>query len=567
MAISALRNTHAAVALTSQLKQTSWPILPLVAIHGAAIGIMALTESTPVSMLFFLLTWGLLNCFWLALARRPLLAGFISLALIAGLVALSAFKHAVMWMTIDFLDVMLIDFGTVTYLLTIYPALRPIGVALIVVAIIAAALLWRYDSSRVSRRAAVLGCVACLGGLIALAFVAPGNWWEVFSKKSFVSKFSRSGVAQVSELMTHGYMEADATVADTLPQPVDCVPPATRAHIVLIHDESGFDIRAAPGIKVPAGYGSHFLSFDGKARRFLVESYGGASWYAEFNVLAGLSARSFGRFAYFLPRVAAGRVHRGLPLALRRCGYRTFSFYPADAEFMSAKAFHASTGLDHFFDYRDMGTKHVEPDSFYYDFAATKLRHEHGAGPMFAYVYHAANHAPYNRAWRPNLLPGWHDPGNTPEVDEYLRRQTRGAQDYRAFVERLRRDFPDEPFLLVRYGDHQPTFSTFIMDPDLDEASIALRMRNYDRRYLSTYYVIDTINYQPVDMAAALETLDGAYLPLVIQRIIGLPLDPSFVEQQKVFERCGGIFYGCASGAEARRFNRMLLDAGFLKRL
>jgi hypothetical protein len=36
----------------------------------------------------------------------------------------------------------------------------------------------------------------------------------------------------------------------------------------------------------------------------------------EYNVLSGLSARSFGRFAYYVTRIAAGRVKRGLPTAL-----------------------------------------------------------------------------------------------------------------------------------------------------------------------------------------------------------------------------------------------------------
>ena len=69
----------------------------------------------------------------------------------------------------------------------------------------------------------------------------------------------------------------------------------------------------APGIKVPDGYGAHFKSFDGKERNFLVEGNGGPSWFTEYNVLEGLSARSFGRFAYFVTRIAAGRVNRGLP--------------------------------------------------------------------------------------------------------------------------------------------------------------------------------------------------------------------------------------------------------------
>jgi len=31
--------------------------------------------------------------------------------------------------------------------------------------------------------------------------------------------------------------------------------------------------------------------------------------------------------------------------------------------------------------------------------------------------------------------------------------------------------------------------------------------------------------------------------------------------------RCQGIFYACRGGAEARRFNRLLLDAGWIHRL
>ena len=47
----------------------------------------------------------------------------------------------------------------------------------------------------------------------------------------------------------------------------------------------------------------------------------------------------------------------------------------------------------------------------------------------------------------------------------------------------------------------------------------------------------------------------------------GLPRDASFVEQKKVLERCNGLFYRCNRGAEARRFNRLLIDAGLIKGL
>jgi hypothetical protein len=369
--------------------------------------------------------------------------------------------------------------------------------------------------------------------------------------------------------LTHGLLESDAVAASgpALGHDGTCEPPAKLPHVILIHDESSFDIRVAPGIKVPEGYGPHFRSFDGKARKLLVESFGGASWYAEFNALTGLSSRSFGRFAWFLPRMAAGRIERGLPLALRRCGFRTFSFYPAASAFMSAKNFQMSTGVEKFYDYRDMGTKNVEPDSFYYDAAARIMRADDGNGPMFAFVYLANNHFPFERYRGEDFLPGWHDPGNTPEVDEYLRRQARSVIDYAAFRERLRQDFPGERFLLVRYGDHQPAFPTGIIDPELDEASIAPRMKAFDPRYFTTYYAIDTINYTPKDLTSALDTLDAPYLPLAILETIGVPLDVSFAEQKKIFTRCGGIFYACGAGAEARRFNRLLINAGYIKGL
>src|SRR5450755_2095810 len=146
-------------------------------------------------------------------------------------------------------------------------------------------------------------------------------------------------------------------------------------NIVMIHDESSFDIRQANGIKVPAGYGSHFKSYDGKERKFLTESNGGPSWFTEYNVLAGLSSRSFGRFSYFVTRIASGRVERGLPLALRRCGYDTISLYPAYGAFMSARSFQTTTSIQHFYDARDLGARDVEPDSFFYD-KALKLMSE-----------------------------------------------------------------------------------------------------------------------------------------------------------------------------------------------
>jgi hypothetical protein len=52
-----------------------------------------------------------------------------------------------------------------------------------------------------------------------------------------------------------------------------------------------------------------------------------------------------------------------------------------------------------------------------------------------------------------------------------------------------------------------------------------------------------------------------------VQEAAGLPLHSSFLEQKKILMRCKGPFYACAGGAEARHFNRMLIDTGLITNL
>ena len=546
-----------------------WRLGLLATPHIVALAIMLATEFTATAMAAFLLAWGILNFVWIAVLRRPAVAAVLSLTMMTVLVLLSQLKYHVLMMTASFVDVMIVDTDTVSFLFTIFPALRWI-VALSVLALAPLIVFaWRFDPFRLRRVPALALAVGCIGWLTVLELQFPMAPFEAFYGGNLVSSFARSGVDAVAELLTHGLMESDAVAADRL-QPVaaaECEPAGKPPHIILIHDESSFDIRTAPGIKVPPGYGAHFRSFDGKERNFLVEGAGGPSWYTEYNVLEGLSARSFGRFSYFVTRIAAGRVERGLPDALRRCGYRTFSLYPALGAFMSARSYQMTTGVQHFFDQHDLGTKKIEPDSFFFDAAARMIEREHNRSPMFVFVYLAANHFPWDYRYRPDLMPQWQDLGNPPPVDEYLRRQALSAQNYADFLERLKREFPEESFLIVRFGDHQPDFASHLIEPGLDDADIERRLMAWDHRYFTTYYAIDALNFTPVDVSSALDTLEGPYLPLVVQEAAGLPLGPSFAEQKKILQRCNGLFYGCANGAEARHFNRMLIDAGLIKNL
>jgi len=365
--------------------------------HFVALGIMAATEYGLERRLAFLLAWTLLNCFWLALLRRPAVSAGISLAIVAVLVLLSELKFRVLLMTVNFLDLMVIDQDTIAFLFTIFPGLNWIVFAALGAGIPVFLVLWRFDSFRTPRMLSAAGAVASIAGLIGVSHAVPMEPYEAFYGNNHVSGFARSGIDAITDLITNGFMESDAVAADRLKSAdLTCQPAHKLPHILLVHDESSFDIRRAPGVKVPPGYGAHFRSFDDKQRNFIVEGAGGPSWYTEYNVLAGLSARSFGRFAYFVTRIAAGRVERGLPHALRRCGYQTFSLYPAFGAFMSAGSFQKTVGFQNFYDATALGTSDVEPDQFYYDAAARMIERQRSKGPMFVYVYLAANHFPWD---------------------------------------------------------------------------------------------------------------------------------------------------------------------------
>jgi phosphoglycerol transferase MdoB-like AlkP superfamily enzyme len=538
----------------------------IAAMHVVAFVIMALTEFGWISAVLALLFWAFLNFAFLVALRRPGIAAALSLGVITILVVLSQFKFSILWMVINFFDVLIIDSDTIGFLLSIFPDLRTILIIAALLAVPALLLIWRIDPFRVSRQISLLGAASCGVAITALSLAVPEDPWEQFQGVNHLSTFARSGVTTGYELATKGWIDFDTTTSDQLRAATNepCHLSGKPPNIIMVLDEASFDITALSGIKVPPNYRNHFQSFDGKTRSLFVEGSGGPTWYTEYNVLTGLSARSYGRLSYYVTRIAAGRVERGLPQALRRCGYKTISLYPAYGAFLSARKFQTTTGVERFLDAKDMKAGSVEPDRFYYDQTLRMIESEKGDQPLFIFVYTVFNHFPWWNRTRPELTPDWRDLGNETEIDEYIRRQTMSARDYAEFKQRLAKDFPKDAFLMLRFGDHQPGM-TRIIDPTASEELIAQRMMSYDPRYFTTYYALDAINFKPKDVSSALDRLEAPYLPLVVQEAAGLPLDPSFVEQKKILERCHGLFFQCAGGAEARRFNRLLIDAGLIK--
>ena len=126
-----------------------WRLFAIAIPQLAALSLLLETETEFGSRLCFVLSWGCLNFTWLAVLRRPALSGAVSLTFVVILVLLSRLKHGIVQMTVNFVDLMMIDRDSVAFLFTIYPNLRwsSIFAALLVLPLMVA--LWRLDPFRV----------------------------------------------------------------------------------------------------------------------------------------------------------------------------------------------------------------------------------------------------------------------------------------------------------------------------------------------------------------------------------------------------------------------------------
>ena len=98
-------------------------LAPFALLQLAAFAILLWSEEDWAAQAAFLFTWGFLNFFWLALLCRPATAAALSLALVVVAIVLSQFKHGVVMMTLTFVDLMLVDRATFSFLMTIFPGL------------------------------------------------------------------------------------------------------------------------------------------------------------------------------------------------------------------------------------------------------------------------------------------------------------------------------------------------------------------------------------------------------------------------------------------------------------
>ena len=174
--------------------------------HIAGLVIMWRTETDLSSRVALLFARGILNIGWIAVFRRPALSAALSLTMVMVLILLSRLKHDVLQMTANFIDLMVIDRDTFAFLMTIFPDLRTSTVIAAIVIIPLMIALWRLDPFRIRRLPALAAMLACLAGLTAHALAWPDEAWRGYYDDGYLSKFSRSGVTAMSDLLNHGFL-------------------------------------------------------------------------------------------------------------------------------------------------------------------------------------------------------------------------------------------------------------------------------------------------------------------------------------------------------------------------
>jgi hypothetical protein len=130
-------------------------------LHAAALVVLWRTEYEPFHVALSVLAWGVFNCVWLVLLRRPGLSAALSLAMVCGLILLSQFKTGITWVSISFLDFLIVDPDTIGFLLSVFPQLRLQLLLAATIIIPLLIMIWRFDPLRMRRRTSALAGTAC----------------------------------------------------------------------------------------------------------------------------------------------------------------------------------------------------------------------------------------------------------------------------------------------------------------------------------------------------------------------------------------------------------------------
>jgi phosphoglycerol transferase MdoB-like AlkP superfamily enzyme len=503
------------------------------------------------------------------LTRRRLLAGVLTVAQVALVTTISSLKVKYMNMVLHGYDITyyLMSSTNLSFLVANYG--RQVLAALLVtlLAVLISSIACRMDPVRVRRSTSAAMLIAFASGATVAGVSVQERRHMLFEYHGmYMSSFYRSWVETIETLMRGQFIEAAATSSELPPlQPKkSCTPVHEPPHIILIHHESAVQPSLFPKLEYDRRLDEFFRSDDGRSYGLRVETYGGASVLTEFSVMTGLSSYSFGGMRLFVQRLMNGKINETLPNILAKCGYRNVMFYPMMRTFTGAERFFKSVGISDLRDAKDQrATQENERDRFYYNNALEEIaRHlETSRAPLFTFIETMAGHWPYDSTFEPQLQVPGGGPGSHPEMHEVLRRLWLSKIDYEHLVGQLKNRFPDQRFLIVRYGDHQPMATRMLLgyresteaeDVLVDRGSIGYQ----------TFFTVNGVRFEPEFTSPAL--LDVPYLGTVLLEAAGLPLSDAHAGRKRLKRLCDGMWFDCPKRDHILSFQRQLLDDGIV---
>ena len=401
--------------------------------------------------------------------------------------------------------------------------------AVFAASIVLAAAMWHLDTTRISRlasSAALIATMAVAGSRQPRAS-AEGGAFRLFTQgDSFVSAFFLSWGETWGTLKRGQLMEATArTALPDFASESRCRTSMKPPHIVLIHQELLVPPSLFPGLQYDRALDRFFYSDDGQLHRLRVETYGGGSWVTEFALLTGISTKAFGDMRMFVQVLMEGRLNETLPQALAHCGYRALMLFPMNNGFLSLDRFYRSIGFSDILDQNAQNAPtNRERDRFYFRNALDQMeRHfKSSEQPLFVYVQTMAGHGPYDWAYMPEENVAGGGFGTSAEMSEYLRRAGLAMRDGNFLLDEIKRRFPNEPVVVVRYGDHEPSATINLINGVWGDDSPDIGANGAPGPFIS-FYAIQGLNYQ-VPPLPEFDPLDIAYLGTVMLEVAGLPL-------------------------------------------
>lgn len=338
-------------------------------------------------------------------------------------------------------------------------------------------------------------------------------------------------------------------------------------HIILIGGESTFaprlfDLPEEPDV-------TQF--FDGKEglRDLKVEIFGGQTILSHTSCLTGLSTLLFGENRAYAPRFWRDRIGVSLPFFLKSHGYSVTALLSGQRDWMGIGGLYETIGVERVFEASDyMTAQDVDAmyarDSSVYNAALADIRPriEQGGKRTCTIIETMRNHGPHSktltkesrevssRKWFADTCKSLNG-SLLRQAAEWYGRLRASVDDYNAFKAHLAANHPNETFLIVHYGDHQPTFCADIQGVSPED-------------FFKTYLTVDWIG-QPLPTSTSYvgTRLPIFFVDLLVAQTAGLPLD-GFLEA-KAGLICENLDFASHDSPGYQGLIASLLQAGKLK--